>query len=83
MRFQIARAREIYAEAHQGIPHLPPASRFTTLAASHFYSGILTEIEAMNYNVFQTRAQVSSVRKVRSLPTITLSFVNMSRGVAI
>ncbi len=83
MRFQIARARAIYAEAHKGIPHLPAASRFTTLAASRFYSGILCEIEAMNYNVFRARAQVSSVRKVRSLPSITLSFVSMSRGVAV
>ncbi len=83
MRFQITRARAIYAEAHKGIPYLPPASRFTTLAASRFYSGILSEIEAMDCNVFRARAQVSSVRKVRSIPSITLTFVNMSRGVAV
>lgn len=78
MQFQISRARKLYAEAHLGLPALPPASRLTTLAASNFYSGILCEIESMNYDVFRTRAQVSSSRKVRSLPGIAAKFVQMS-----
>ncbi len=78
MQFQISRARELYDEARPGIPALPPASRLTTLAASHFYSGILCEIEALNYDVFSARAHVSSSKKVRSLPTIAASFVHMT-----
>ena len=76
--FQIDRARILYAEARRGIPALSPAGRFTTLAASHFYAGILKEIEAQGYDPFRGRARVSSSKKVRSLPRIAISFVQLS-----
>lgn len=76
--FQIDRARLIYADARRGIPALSPAGRFTTLAASHFYAGILKEIESQNYDPFRGRARVTSAKKVRALPRIAASFVEMS-----
>ncbi len=78
MAFQIARARALYRSAHQGIRALAPSGRFTTLAASTLYSGILTEIERLDYAVFNTRAHVSSPRKMRALPGITAAFVRLS-----
>ena len=78
MAFQVARARALYRSAHQGIRALAPSGRFTTLAASILYAGILTEIERLDYAVFNARAHVSSPRKVRALPGITAAFVRLS-----
>jgi phytoene synthase len=74
MAFQIARARAHYAAAHRGIRALAPSGRLTTLAASRLYAGILTEIEALDYDVFSNRARVSSARKLRALPGIATTF---------
>jgi phytoene synthase len=76
--FQIERARGLYAQAREGIPALTPAGRFTTLAASHFYAGILREIEAQDLDPFRGRARVTSARKVRSLPRVAVSFIEFS-----
>jgi phytoene synthase len=78
IEFQIQRARALYADAHCGVGALIPRARFTTLAASRLYASILTEIEALNYDVFSTRAHVSSARKVRALPSIASAFVRHS-----
>ncbi len=68
MRFQIDRAREAYAEAEQGIPFLiGMASRLTVRVMGRLYGGILDEIERLDYDVFQTRAHVSTSRKLRLL----------------
>jgi phytoene synthase len=76
--FQIDRARALYADARRGVPALAPSGRLATLAASRLYAGILTEIEEMNYDVFRARAHVSSARKVRAVPAITASFVQVA-----
>jgi phytoene synthase len=76
--FQIERARALYADAHCGVGSLIPRGRFTTLAASRLYAGILTEIEAINYDVFSTRAHVSTARKIRALPGVAAAFVRHS-----
>jgi 15-cis-phytoene synthase len=76
--FQIARARILYADARLGIPMLSPSGRLTTLMASRLYAGILTEIEALGYDVFRQRAHVSSARKVRALPGVAATFVRLS-----
>jgi phytoene synthase len=78
MAFQIARARALYTEARRGIPALVPSGRLTTLAASRLYAGILTEIEALDYDVFRSRARVSSARKLRALPGIATAFLALS-----
>ncbi len=70
MRFQIARARALYAEAAPGIALLAPEGRFAIAAASALYQGILTDIEAHGYDVFSRRAHVGAWAKLRRLPTI-------------
>jgi phytoene synthase len=68
MRFQIDRARRAYAESEQGIPFLiGAASRLTVRVMGRLYGGILDEIERLDYDVFQTRAHVSTPRKLRLL----------------
>jgi phytoene synthase len=78
MSFQIGRARALYAEAAPGISSLASAGRLATLTASHFYAGILTEIERLDYDVFRTRARVSTSRKLLAMPTVTAGFVSRS-----
>lgn len=78
MAYQIARARSLYANAGRGVPALTPSGRMATLAASHLYSRILNEIEAMNYDVFAGRAYVRAQGKVASLSRATASFVRMA-----
>jgi phytoene synthase len=43
MRFQIARARRLYAEAMPGIVLLHPDGRFSVAAAAMLYKGILDD----------------------------------------
>jgi phytoene synthase len=76
--FQIARARALYADAALGIPALGPSGRLTTLMASRLYAGVLAEIEALDHDVFRSRARVSGARKLRALPGIAASFVRLS-----
>jgi 15-cis-phytoene synthase len=63
MRYEIARTREYYASADQGIPYLPGASARCIRAARRLYSAILDRIEAADYDVFTRRARVPSWRK--------------------
>lgn len=63
MQFQAARARHYYAKSMPGIPMLRPEGRFAVEISARVYSGILREIEAMNYNVFARRAVVPAWRK--------------------
>ncbi len=44
--------------------------RFAVAAASNLYCAILDDIEAHDYDVFHRRAQVSTWKKVRRLPSI-------------
>ena len=64
MRFEIARARALYASADQGLPWLPPRSAACVRTARILYSRILVEIEGNDYDVFSTRARVSTGRKL-------------------
>ncbi len=70
MRFQIARARTLSAEAQPGIALLAPEGRFAIAAAAGLYSAILDCIEAQDYDVFTRRAHTSLWGKVRRLPSI-------------
>lgn len=70
MRFQINRARALYAEAEPGIALLDADGRFAIAAAAGLYRAILADIEACDYNVFSRRAHVGSWGKLRLLPGI-------------
>ena len=64
MRFEIARARSLYASADLGVGMLPPASARCIGGARDLYSQILDRIEAASYDVFSSRASVPTWRKV-------------------
>lgn len=73
MRFQIARNRELYVAAGEGLSYLPPPSARCVAAARQLYARILNEIEASDYDVFTRRARVSTWRKLGTLGRLTLS----------
>lgn len=70
MRFQIARARRLYAEARPGIALLQRDGRFAIAAAADLYQAILDDIEAHDGDVFHRRAHVTTWGKLRRLPGI-------------
>ena len=72
MRFQIQRARKLYASAEPGIKVLSPDIRWTVWAATMLYSRILNAIERNQYDVFQKRAYVSNSQKLLCLPAAWL-----------
>jgi len=63
-RFQIERARRLYAEADTGIPLLPAEARKAVRLARILYSRILDRIETQGCDVFRTRARTSKVEKL-------------------
>ena len=65
IKFQIARVRELQATANAGIQYLDPISRPCIRAASELYCGIVDEIEANGYDIFNKRATTSSWRRLR------------------
>lgn len=73
MRFEIARNRELYARAWEGLAWLPPSSARCVATAHVLYSRILERIEARDYDVFIGRARVPTWRKAGlALRTTTL-----------
>lgn len=74
MRFQIERTRTIYTEAWPGIDMLSRDGRLSIAAAATFYRGILQDIEARNYAVFDQRAYVSNGQKLREIPRLWMQY---------
>jgi phytoene synthase len=64
LRFEIARARELYASADLGVGMLPPSSARCIAGARSLYSRILERIEAADYDVFSGRAAVPTWQKL-------------------
>jgi len=75
MQFQIQRARKFFCRAERGITALCPDARFPVWAALMLYRGILDEIERNDYDVFNRRAYVPSLRKLTYLPIARLRSV--------
>jgi len=65
LKFQIARVRQLQREATPGIKLLSPNSRPCIQAASELYCGIVDEVEKIGYDIFNKRAQTSTVRRLR------------------
>ena len=63
MRFEIARNRQLYAHADQGLAHLPGASRRCVATARQLYAQILDLVEANDYDVFSGRLRLPTWRK--------------------
>lgn len=68
MRFQIARTHQLYTEAMPGIGLLHRHGRFAVAAAADLYRGILDDIEAHHYDVFNRRAHLNGRARLRRLP---------------
>ncbi len=65
IKFQIARVRDLQAKANAGIEYLDPISRPCIRAASELYCGIVDEIEANGYDIFNKRAKTPTWRRLR------------------
>jgi phytoene synthase len=65
LKFQIARVRQLQAEAAPGIDLLHAPSRPCIRAASELYCGIVDEVEAIGYDIFNRRAKTSTARRLR------------------
>ena len=63
MQFEIERCRALYASAEIGIAMLPDRSAKCVRAAHTLYGRILDKIEAQHYDVFSSRASVSTTEK--------------------
>ncbi|MEY4280026.1 MAG: hypothetical protein RL313_289 [Actinomycetota bacterium] len=65
LKFQIARVRQLQLEAAPGIAMLDKSSRPCIEAASELYCGIVDEVEAIGYDIFNKRAKTSTLRRLR------------------
>ena len=65
MKFEIARARELYREGAQGISLLAPDARRCTWICATGYAAILAAIERNQYDTFSVRARVSRWHRTR------------------
>jgi phytoene synthase len=65
LKFQIARVRQLQAEAAPGIAMLEASSRPCIQAASTLYCGIVDEVEKIGYDIFNQRAKTSTARRIR------------------
>jgi len=65
MKFEIARARQLYREGENGLVYLPDdGARFCAKVMSFLYARILNVIEKNGYDVFTRRAAVPFVAKL-------------------
>jgi phytoene synthase len=65
LKFQISRVRSLQAEANEGIKFLDKESRPCIRAASELYCGIVDEVEAIGYDIFNKRAKTSTARRAK------------------
>ena len=70
MRFEIDRCRTLYRSAEIGISMLPERSAKCVGAAHTLYGRILDKIEAQDYDVFTSRASVSTTEKARLVASL-------------
>lgn len=73
MRFEIDRARELYAFSDPGICLLPAEGRKAVLLARLLYSQILDRIEAQNLDVFAGRARTTLAQKLVCAARVALT----------
>jgi phytoene synthase len=64
MKFETERAREYYRKAAPLLREIDPDSRPTFVIMFRIYRGLLERIEEQNYNVFASRARLSTAKKV-------------------
>ncbi len=79
LKFEIDRARRLYAESWDGIALLPPDSRLAVGAAAWIYRGILDKIIANRYDVYTKRAHVPLREKLWAIPAIWRAIRRLER----
>ena len=72
MQFEIQRCRDLYRSADIGISMLPERSAKCVRAAHTLYGRILDKIEAQHYDVFTSRASVSTPEKAAMVARLLL-----------
>ena len=77
MKFQIDRTRQLYNDSWAGIKLLEPEGRLAIGAASVFYAGILDDIEANDFDVFTRRAGLSTLGKIRRIPSLWIKIKSL------
>lgn len=65
LAFEVARTREIYRSAAQGVRLLHPTSRPCVQTALALYGGILDEVERADYRVLDQRVSVGPLRRMK------------------
>ncbi|MCU1362140.1 MAG: crtB [Ilumatobacteraceae bacterium] len=70
MQFEIHRCRQLYASADLGLGMLPERSARCIGAARQLYGRILERIEEQHYDVFTSRARVSTSEKAAMVATL-------------
>ena len=70
MRFEIARAHELYERGWAGIPAIKREGRLAVAVAAEVYRGILDDIAAHDFDVFNRRASTSTLDKLARMPSI-------------
>jgi 15-cis-phytoene synthase len=65
LRFEIARTREMYRYAWDGIAMLHPSSRPCVQTAHVLYGGILAAVEKASYQILRRRVRVGRVTRAR------------------
>jgi len=75
MKFEIARARQYYKEAEEGIALLAPGAQLPVAVAAELYKGILDELEKNDYDNFNKRAFLSREQKLLAVPPLWLKTI--------
>lgn len=80
LKFQIERVRSLQRQADAGIELLHPTSRPCIRAASELYCGIVDEVEAIGYDIFNKRAKTSTARRIRVAGKAYLQAISARRA---
>ncbi len=64
MRFEVERARMLYAVADEGMRYVPRGRRYPVVVARELYAAILDRVEAQGYDVYTRRAETSRAGKL-------------------
>jgi len=76
LAFEIARTRDLYAQARPGVQLVEPSSRPCLRTAIELYGGILAEVERADYQVLDRRVTVPARQRARVAAPAYVSAVN-------
>ena len=65
MKFEISRARELYAVSDEGMRYIPKGRRYPVVVARELYAAILDKIEEQGHDVYAKRAETTLGEKLQ------------------